>query len=403
MRVWSLSKKDNSSILFRQKMDNRCNICQEYTMPRNEKETRFKGWILKNTRIGPVLNIKVCYHDDRYSIEVQIPSLFEDNTFSWVRIVNCVDTYVTESMLIKKEEDIASGNPIAEARPRQKPTGTLTSVSIPVLERQWIDIETQRSHDHKCYEVSKAMTRLLRHDQSVPRGSDGAIHHSDIIDSAGGRSSTVLRNGYLKIWNQLWQKEEERRRDFNTAWIQTLPINSCTFEQFKDIQEIMILILQCKTMYCNRKDLPSTSTTSGTRVKLILIKKWINSRRKKPQERKTCGVLHYSESDGWWTWYGGNSTRSDETKDRANKNTWKRLRNTVCLVQFETAHEKGLQVHQTQSHAVVLCNTLPAACIEKAVCMKTQDELYQKVRLTPRVTRVVLILNSQFGQQDLQS
>ena len=37
------------------------------------------------------------YHDDRYSAEVQVPSLFEDNTASWVRIVNGVDKYVTES------------------------------------------------------------------------------------------------------------------------------------------------------------------------------------------------------------------------------------------------------------------------------------------------------------------
>ena len=37
-------------------------------------------------------------------IEVQIPSLFEDNTASWVRIVNGVDKYVTESMLTKEEE-----------------------------------------------------------------------------------------------------------------------------------------------------------------------------------------------------------------------------------------------------------------------------------------------------------
>ena len=105
-------------------------------MPRNEKGTRVRGWILKSTRIGQVLNIEVCYHADRYSIEVQIPSLFQDNTASWVRIVNGVDKYVTESMRTK-EEDIASG----------KPTVTLTSVSIPVLERKWIDIETQRSHD----------------------------------------------------------------------------------------------------------------------------------------------------------------------------------------------------------------------------------------------------------------
>ena len=50
-------------------------VCREYTMPRNEKKTRAEGWILKNTRICSVLNIKVCYHDGRYSTEVQIPSL----------------------------------------------------------------------------------------------------------------------------------------------------------------------------------------------------------------------------------------------------------------------------------------------------------------------------------------
>ena len=90
-------------------------VCREYTMPRNEKGTRVRGWILTNTRIGPVLNIKVCYHDDRYSIEIQIPSLFQDNTVSWVRIVNGFDKYVTESMLTTKEEDIASGKPVANA------------------------------------------------------------------------------------------------------------------------------------------------------------------------------------------------------------------------------------------------------------------------------------------------
>ena len=73
-------------------------------MPRNEKWARTRGWIHKNTRIGPVLNIKVCYHDDRFSVEVQIPCLFEDGTGSWVRIVNGVDKHVTESMLTKTTE-----------------------------------------------------------------------------------------------------------------------------------------------------------------------------------------------------------------------------------------------------------------------------------------------------------
>ena len=59
-----------------------------------------------------------------------------------MRIVSGVDKYVTESMLTKEEVDFASGKPFAKARPRQKPTVTLTSVSIPVRERKWIDIET---------------------------------------------------------------------------------------------------------------------------------------------------------------------------------------------------------------------------------------------------------------------
>ena len=97
-----------------QKMDNRCNIYAENTRCLEMRRGFVReGWIRKNTRIGPVLNIEVCCRDDRYSIEVQIPSLFEDNTASWVRIVNGVDKYVTESMLTKEEEDTASGKPIA--------------------------------------------------------------------------------------------------------------------------------------------------------------------------------------------------------------------------------------------------------------------------------------------------
>ena len=192
-------------------------LCLEYTLPRNEKGTRIRGWILKRTRIGPVLNIKICYHDDRYSIEVQIPSLFEDNTASWVRIVNGVDTYVTESMLTEKEEEIASGTPIAKARPREKPTITLVSVSIPDRDRKWIDTETQRSHDHKCYEVSQAITRLLRHDQSVPRGCDGAIHCSDIIVECRKQNFEDASQWLLEDWTSNLAKEEERRKDFNIA------------------------------------------------------------------------------------------------------------------------------------------------------------------------------------------
>ena len=43
------------------------------------------------------------------------------------------------------------------------------------------------------------------------------------------------------------------------------PIISCTFEQFRDIQEVLS-IFHCKTMYCYQKDFPSIFITSGTRM-----------------------------------------------------------------------------------------------------------------------------------------
>ena len=49
---------------------------------RNEKKTRLQGLIRKDTRICPVLNIKVCYRDEQYSVEVQVPSLFQDDAVS---------------------------------------------------------------------------------------------------------------------------------------------------------------------------------------------------------------------------------------------------------------------------------------------------------------------------------
>ena len=156
-----------------------------------KKKTRVQGWFLKNARIGPLMDIKVCRHDDRYSIEVLVQSLFQDRTASWVKIINGVDKYVTESMLTKGGEDMAN------ARTREKPTVTLTSVSILVRERKWIEIEIQRSQVFWCV---TSHYRLLRHDQN--QSLEGRTEQSSTMTSswsAGGRSSTTLRSGHLKV------------------------------------------------------------------------------------------------------------------------------------------------------------------------------------------------------------
>ena len=84
------------------------------------------------------------------------------------------------------------------------------------------------------------------------------------------------------------------------------------------------------------------------------------------------------------------------------KGILKRCQNTVSWCNLKLAQSRGLQFYQTRSNAVILHNTLPAICFEKAVCMKTKEELFHKVCLTPRLPRVVIKANSYGGQQDLQ-
>ena len=127
----------------------------------------------KQCTIWPVTDIKVCNHNGRYSIEVQVQSLFQDQTVSWILIVNGIHKFVKEATPIQEEEK-ASGKPAANARPILKPSSISDVNSILIGQRQWIDIETQESNDPHCFQVSKCITRLLRHSQEVYRKADGA-------------------------------------------------------------------------------------------------------------------------------------------------------------------------------------------------------------------------------------
>ena len=113
-------------------------LCREYTLLRDQKETKIKGWIQSNVRFRPVTDIKVCNNQGRYSLEVQVQSLFKDRTESWIRIVNGVDKFVRKAMPIQEEEK-TSGKPAAKARPIFKSSATSDVTFIPIGRRKWID------------------------------------------------------------------------------------------------------------------------------------------------------------------------------------------------------------------------------------------------------------------------
>ena len=86
-------------------------LCRKNSMLRDQEGNRIKGWIQNNVRFGPVSDIKVCNHCGRYSIEVQVQSLFQDQTVSCIPSVNGIDKVVREAIPIQEEEKV-SGNPL---------------------------------------------------------------------------------------------------------------------------------------------------------------------------------------------------------------------------------------------------------------------------------------------------
>ena len=126
------------------------NLCREKTLPRCEEASR--GWILRNTKISPILDVKVCLHQKRYGIEIMVESLFRDRTLSWVRIVNGIDKYVnetSETISFEIVEHRVTGKPVAKAKPRPMPAVTLSLISNLVRDRNWIGINPERfRQDH---------------------------------------------------------------------------------------------------------------------------------------------------------------------------------------------------------------------------------------------------------------
>ena len=96
-------------------------------------------------------------------------------------MVNGIDKFVREALPIQ-EEDNASGKPAARTRPILKPSSTSGWYSTPVEQREWIVIEIHESKDPHCFQVSKIITRLLRHSKQVRREENGGVHHDQVID-----------------------------------------------------------------------------------------------------------------------------------------------------------------------------------------------------------------------------
>ena len=83
----------------------RAAACREYTLPRDEETSQPKGWIQRNTQIGPVLEVATfCLHG-KYRVAIRIMSMNKDNSHSCVRIFHGSNKFVMN--LNNNEQEIS--------------------------------------------------------------------------------------------------------------------------------------------------------------------------------------------------------------------------------------------------------------------------------------------------------
>ena len=192
--------------------------CREYTLPRDDPASRPKGWIQRNMRIGPLLEVTTSYLYGKHGIEIRMWSLRKDNSQSWVRISYGTVKYVVDSIQDGAEipadpqeervPQISIKVVAARSKIKAKPQPRVlvgTTATIPIHERRWIDIKSSEQN-LASYDLSKKVVNLLRHNQTLQREEDGAIefykikiylrnHHSQIQNWSDDRWKACLTAG----------------------------------------------------------------------------------------------------------------------------------------------------------------------------------------------------------------
>ena len=151
--------------------------------------------------------------------------------------MNGINKYVTEITEETQENHIddigdGTGKLVAEARPKQTSMPTTSpTVTSPHHLREWMDVEPGK-YDESCFEVSKKMIRLLRHDPSVLREDGGAVEFRTLAPMFRSEF-TCSPHWSIRTWLNSLQKEEVLGRDLSIVWIRTLLIPFYTFEHLK--------------------------------------------------------------------------------------------------------------------------------------------------------------------------
>ena len=141
-------------------------VCREQSLPRDE-DSSLVGWIRGHTKIGP-REVRVTNHLEQYGTAIQVKSLKNDGSLSWIVISRGLKKYVEE--IYEENRESLDHEEVATRSGTEKPVATKHKgqprpQSDPIDQRKWndilaVDYVRKRSLPWRASEI---VTRMSRH------------------------------------------------------------------------------------------------------------------------------------------------------------------------------------------------------------------------------------------------
>ena len=183
------------------------------------------------------------------------------------------------------------------------PSTTLSQTLLLMNKDNGLTLKYRNPKDHYCFQVSKFITRLLRHSQKVYREEDGGVHCDQVIDECKtmqsdntGYWSDEMKKHFVNAphWSiEKWTEENiSILLEFELSSLFPVPSsNPRTFRKYNQscIARQCIVIRRFYRVYLSRRKRKRIEVNSFT---------LFDSRRSQSQNRRTSCVPHCCKSDG---------------------------------------------------------------------------------------------------------
>ena len=186
-----------------------------------------------------------------------------------------------------------------------------------------------------------------------------------------------------------WRTEEKISILLQSELSSSIPVSSSNLRRFRKYNQ------SCITRQCTvtRRFYRVFHVGHGKRIEVNSESWfWFHDESVSEQVDKLCFFTDVNPMDNQDD-LGKSLNDLSQVRIASYKNTWKHFQDTVFWCNLKLAQQRGLQFFQTRANAVILNDTLSAEFIEKAICMKIKDHLYQRKSVI-LISRVVLKVNS---------